>query len=305
MRIGLSPPIPGSGSVDDVVASARQAADDGFSTYWMAQVFGLDALTALTVVGREVSGIELGTAVVPTYPRHPWVMAQQALTTQAAIGNRLALGIGLSHKVVIEGMWGISFDKPVRHLREYLEVLVPLSKGETIEMQGTTVTARGTLAVPGAAPFPVLVAALGPQLLELAGRLADGTITWCVGPKTLADFTVPTISAAAADAGRAVPRVVAMFPVGVTTDPAGAQERLGRGLSVYGQLPSYRAMLDREGAEGAADLAIVGSEQEVADRIAHLKELGVTDLGAVPVSGNSDEASQTRELLRRLGAELA
>ena len=196
MRIGLSPQIPGSGSVDDVVAAARQTADDGFATYWMAQVFGLDALTALTVAGREVTGIELGTAVVPTYPRHPWVMAQQALTAQAAIGNRLALGIGLSHKIVIEGMWGMSFAKPVLHLREYLEVLVPLSKGQAVEVEGDTVTARGTIDVPGAAPFPVLVAALGPQMLELTGRLADGTITWCVGPKTLADFTIPTISAA-------------------------------------------------------------------------------------------------------------
>ena len=142
MRIGLSPFIPGSGSVDDVVTSARQVADDGFATYWMAQVFGLDALTALTVVGREVGRIELGTAVIPTYPRHPWVMAQQALTTQAAIGNRLALGIGLSHQLVIEGMWGMSFAKPILHLREYLEVLVPLSKGEAVSVQGATVTAR-------------------------------------------------------------------------------------------------------------------------------------------------------------------
>jgi 5,10-methylenetetrahydromethanopterin reductase len=304
MRIGLSPQVPGSGSIDDVVDAVRQTADDGFTTFWMAQVFGLDALTALTVAGREVAGIELGTAVVPTYPRHPWVMAQQALTTQAVIGNRLALGIGLSHQVVIEGMWGISFAKPVLHLREYLEVLVPLSKGEAVEVQGTTVTARGMLDVPGAAPFPVLVAALGPQMLELTGRLADGTITWCVGPKTLAGFTIPTLSAAAERAGRAVPRVVAMFPVGVTTDPTGAQERLGRGLTIYGQLPSYRAMLDREGADGAADLAILGSEQEVADRIAHLKNIGVTDLAAVPVGGNPDESTQTRELLRRLQADL-
>jgi 5,10-methylenetetrahydromethanopterin reductase len=305
MRIGLSPPIPGSGSVDDVVASVRQAADDGFASYWIAQVFGLDALTVLAIAGREVSGIELGTAVVPTYPRHPWVMAQEALTTQAATGNRLALGIGLSHKVVIEGMWGMSFAKPVLHLREYLEVLVPLSKGEAVEFEGDTVTARGRLEVAGAAPFPVLVAALGPQMLEVTGRLADGTITWCVGPKTLAGFTIPTIAAAAERVGRAVPRIVAMFPVGVTTDPAGVQERLGRGLSVYGTLPSYRAMLDREGADGAADLAILGSEQEVTDRIAALKEIGVTDLGAVPVSGSPDEASQTRELLRRLQADVS
>ena len=305
MRIGLSPFIPGSGTVDDVVASARQVADDGFATYWMAQVFGLDALTALTVVGREVSGIELGTAVIPTYPRHPWVMAQQALTTQAVIGNRLALGIGLSHQLVIEGMWGISFAKPILHLREYLEVLVPLSKGEAVSIEGATVTARGSLDVPDAAPFPVLVAALGPQMLALAGQLADGTITWCVGPKTLAGFTIPTISSAAEHAGRAVPRVVAMFPVGVTTDPAAAQEKLARGLTIYGTLPSYRAMLDREGADGAAELAILGSEQEVTDRVAHLKAIGVTDLAAVPVRGTPDEAAQTTDLLRRLAAALA
>jgi F420-dependent oxidoreductase-like protein len=305
MRIGLSPVIPGSGTVDDVVASARQVADDGFATYWMAQVFGLDALTALTVVGREVGRIELGTAVIPTYPRHPWVMAQQALTTQAVIGNRLALGIGLSHQLVIEGMWGISFAKPILHLREYLEVLVPLSQGEAVSVHGATVTARGTVDVPGAAPFPVLVAALGPQMLTLTGQLADGTITWCVGPKTLAGFTIPTISAAAERAGRAVPRVVAMFPVGVTTDPAGAEENLARGLTVYGTLPSYRAMLDREGATGAAELAILGSEQEVTDRIAHLKAIGVTDLAAVPARGNPDEVAQTTDLLRRLVAELA
>jgi F420-dependent oxidoreductase-like protein len=260
---------------------------------------------ALTVVGREVGRIELGTAVIPTYPRHPWVMAQQALTTQAVIGNRLALGIGLSHQLVIEGMWGMSFAKPILHLREYLEVLVPLSKGEAVSLQGATVTARGSVDVPGAAPFPVLVAALGPQMLTLTGQLADGTITWCVGPKTLAGFTIPTISAAAERAGRAVPRVVAMFPVGVTTDPAGAEEKLARGLTVYGTLPSYRAMLDREGATGAADLAILGSEQEVTDRIAHLEAIGVTDLAAVPVRGTPDEAAQTTDLLRRLVVELA
>jgi 5,10-methylenetetrahydromethanopterin reductase len=305
MRIGLSPPTPGSGSVDDVVTAARQAADDGFATYWMAQVFGLDALTALTIAGLEVSGIELGTAVVPSYPRHPWVMAQQALTTQSAIGNRLALGIGLSHKVVIEGMWGISFAKPVLHLREYLEVLVPLSKGEAVDFTGTTVTARGALEVPGATPFPVLVAALGTQMLELTGRLADGTITWCVGPKTLAAHTIPTLSQAAEQAGRAVPRVVAMFPVGVTADPASAHDRLAHSLTIYGQLPSYRAMLDREGAAGAADIAILGTEDEITDRVGQLKDMGVTDLGAVPVGGNPDEVERTSAILRQLQIEMA
>src|SRR6516165_745513 len=167
MRIGLSSATVGSGSLDDVVAEARRAAADGYASYWVAQVFGLDALTALAIVGREVPGIELGTAVVPTYPRHPWVLAQQALTTQAAVGGRLALGIGLSHQIVVEGMWGISFAKPVRHLREYLEVLLPLTRGESVKYRGETVSAHGALTVPGSTPVPVLIAALGPQMLEL------------------------------------------------------------------------------------------------------------------------------------------
>jgi F420-dependent oxidoreductase-like protein len=300
MRIGLSSASIGSGSLDDVVAEARRAVDDGYSSFWVAQVFGLDALTALTVVGREVPGIELGTAVVPTYPRHPWVMAQQALTTQAAIGGRLALGVGLSHQVVIEGMWGMSFAKPVLHLREYLEVLVPLSKGEAVSFAGRTVTAHGSLTVPGAAPFPVLVAALGPQMLETTGRLADGTITWCVGPKTLAAHTVPVLSKAAEAAGRAVPRVVAMLPFGVRDDVSAAHERMSRIFRMYGTLPSYRAMLDREGVEGPGDIAIVGHEDQMTERVMELRDIGVTDLMAVAIGGSPDELERTRLLVPHL-----
>jgi F420-dependent oxidoreductase-like protein len=305
MRIGTFGGTMTTGTIDDVVAEARQAADDGLATYWAPQIFALDALTVLAIVGREVPGIELGTAVVPTYPRHPWVMAQQALTTQAATGGRLALGVGLSHQIVVEGMWGISFAKPLRHLREYLDVLLPLTRGEAVSINGTTVSAHGAITVPGATPFPVLVAALGPQMLELTGRRADGTITWCVGPKTLAEYTVPTLSAAAERAGRAVPRVVAALPVAVTTDREGAHERAAKVFEIYGQLPSYRAMLDREGAAGPADIAIMGGEAEVADRISALPNIGVTDFVAVEAGGDADESVATRELLRRLTPTLA
>src|SRR3954449_13139406 len=121
MRIGTMSNAINGGTIDDIVNEARAAKEAGSHTFWSSQIFGHDALTALAIVGREVPGIELGTAVVPTYPRHPWVMAQQALTTTAAIGGRLALGVGPSHQVVIEGMWGLSFAKPILHLREYLE----------------------------------------------------------------------------------------------------------------------------------------------------------------------------------------
>src|SRR3954463_14442520 len=134
MRYGMM--LSDADGLDSVVEQTRRLAGDGFQTAWMSQIFGMDALTALAVVGREVPGIELGTAVIPTYPRHPMMLAQQALTTQAAIGGRLALGIGLSHQIVIESMWGLSFGKPVRHLREYLEVLMPLLGGSSVAFEG-------------------------------------------------------------------------------------------------------------------------------------------------------------------------
>jgi 5,10-methylenetetrahydromethanopterin reductase len=305
MRIGLFGLTVNTGTLDDVTAEARRAADDGFASFWVPHIFGLDAMTALALAGRDVPGIELGTAVVPTYPRHPWVMAQQALTTQAALGGRFALGIGLSHQVVVEGMWGISFARPVLHLREYLEVLVPLSQGETVHFDGTTVSAHGTLRVAGATPFPILVAALGTQMLEVTGRHADGTITWCVGPRTLTGHTVPILTNAAERAGRAVPRVVAGLPVAVSTAPDQTRERARQALQMYGTLPSYRAMLDREGAESVADIAIIGSAQEVTDRIAALSETGVTDFVAAEITGDPEETEATRAALRDLLAEVA
>jgi F420-dependent oxidoreductase-like protein len=305
MRIGINGGAMTTGTIEDVIAEARSAADDGFHTYWSPQIFALDALTVLAIVGREVPGIELGTAVVPTYPRHPWVLAQEALTTQAAVGGRLALGIGLSHQIVVEGMWGISFAQPVRHLREYLEVLLPLTRGETVKYRGTTVSAHGALTVPGSMPVPVLIAALGPKMLELTGQMADGTITWCVGPKTLEAYTVPTLTAAAERAGRAVPRVVAALPVAVTADRHRLHEKAAEVFQIYGQLPSYRAMLDREGAAGPADLAIAGSESEVADRISALRDIGVTDFAAVEIGGDPGESANTRDVLKRLAPTLA
>lgn len=300
MRIGIFGGTVNDGGIDDVVAEAARAEADGFASYWAPQIFGLDAMTALAIAGRQVPRIELGTSVVPTYPRHPWVMAQQALTTQAAVGGRFCLGIGLSHQVVIEAMWGMSFAKPVRHLKEYLAVLMPLVRGEAANASGETISAHGALTVRGATPLPVVVAALGPQLLHLAGAVADGTLTWCTGPATLAEHTIPTINAAAEQAGRAVPRVIAALPVCVTEDTAAAAERAAQVFAIYGQLPSYRAMLDREGARTVADIAITGGEAEVADRIRALAGIGVTDFAAVEFPGNPDEAARTRALLTTL-----
>ena len=287
-------------TIDGLTAAARSAAEDGFASYWTSQVFGLDALTAIAVAARQVDGIRFGTGVVPIQPRHPMMLAGQALTVSQASGGRLDLGIGLSHQMVVEGMWGLPFDKPVRRMREYLEVLGPLLAGEDPQYGGETVTARGGIGV-RADPPPVLVAALGPQMLAVTGHLADGTVTWMTGPKTLADLTVPTIQAAAEGAGRPEPRVVVVLPVCVTDDEADARERAAAEFSVYGMLPSYRAMLDREGMDGPADLAFVGSADAVASRVADVEAAGATTLVAAEF-GNPDERAATRALLKAMNA---
>ncbi|MEY2435799.1 MAG: hypothetical protein QOF97_635 [Acidimicrobiaceae bacterium] len=299
MQIGIFGGDTGA-TIDDLVGHIRTAKEQGFPSFWIAQIFGFDALTALAVAGREVPDIELGTGVIPTYPRHPMMLAGQALTVQSAIGDRLALGIGLSHQIVIEAMFGYSFAKPVRHMKEYLSILRPLLHGEAVSFRGETVSANGSLSIPGAAPPPVLVAALGSQMLHVAGRLAEGTITWMTGPATLAEHIVPTITSAAKEAGRDAPRIVASLPVCVTADPDGARERAANTFSIYGQLPSYRAMLDREGAAGPADVAIVGDEATVRSGIERVRDAGVTDFTAAEFGATETEKTATRDLLRSL-----
>ncbi len=283
-------------TVDELENSLREAAEQGFPSYWMPQIFGMDALTAIAVAAKNVPNIRVGTSVVPTYPRHPMVLAQQALTTQSVIGGRLELGIGLSHQPVVEGMWGISFDKPVRHMSDYLSILTPLLNDRRVSFKGESVIGRGEITPPPADAPPVLVAALGPQMLRLAGRLADGTITWMTGPETIRTLTAPTISEAADEAGRPAPQVAMGLPVCVTSDVDAARERADRDYAIYGQLPSYRAMLDREGAATPADVAIIGDAGEVADRIRALADCGVTTFAA-SAFGSSDELAATREVM--------
>jgi F420-dependent oxidoreductase-like protein len=296
MRIGVVSNAVNDGTIDDVVEEARQLEAEGFDTFYVSQIFGHDALTALAIVGREVPRIELGTGVVPTYPRHPMMLAQQCLTVNQAAGGRLVLGIGLSHKIVIESMLGLSYEKPVRHLREYLSVLGPMSRGENVAFDGEDYRVHAAVNVKGSSPFPIVVAALGPQMLKAAAELADGTYTWCVGPKTLAEHTIPTLTEAADAAVRPAPRVIASLPVAVTDDVDGWRERAAKIFAVYGQLPSYRAMLDREGAAGPADIAIAGSAGDVTEQVQALGAMGVTDFAAAVV-GTPDEVAATRAAL--------
>ncbi|MGH9083061.1 MAG: TIGR03564 family F420-dependent LLM class oxidoreductase [Acidimicrobiales bacterium] len=286
-----------------LVEQVQGFAEQNLASAWATQIFGYDALTALAAVGAQVPGIELGTGVVPVYSRLPQVMAQQALTVQAATGGRLALGIGMSHQVVVEGMWGLSYDHPARYLREYLAALLPMLAGEAVQAEGEVVTARtvSPLAVAGTPAPAVLVAALGPVLLGIAGRATDGTVTWMTGIRTIGEHVAPTIGEAARAAGRPAPRVVVALPVTVTGEPDRARERIDRAFAIYPTLPSYRAMLDREGAERPSDIALVGTDGEVAAAVAALAGAGATDLVA-SIVGDDEERARTTALLSSLAS---
>lgn len=301
MRIGiLLSERSGSDAVRALTDDLHRIAGEGFASAWMSHIFGVDALTALAVAGSRVPDIALGTAVVPTYPRHPGALAQQARTTALAVGpDRLNLGIGLSHRVVIEDMFGYGFDRPVRHMREYLSILDPLLRRQPVSFTGETLTGNLELTIPDEGRIPVLLAALGPRMLQLAGHSADGTVLWMTGPATIREHIAPTISAAAAEAGRPPARIVCALPVLVTEDAEGARERAARTFAMYGTLPSYRAMMDREGAAGPADLAIIGSEEQVAARVREIFDAGATEFVASIFAGGA-EAQRTRALLAGL-----
>ncbi len=292
MDMGIFRYIP---TVEGLVAEARTAAEQGFSSFWMPQIFGLDALTAFAVVAHEIPDITVGTGVVPVYRQHPMALAQQALTVSQISGGRLTLGIGLSHQIVVESMWGSSYARPLRYMTEFLEALVPMLAGETSSVTGEVVTSHGAIDIEAPAPR-LLIAALGPKMLEVAGRVADGTVTWMVGPKTLAGHIVPSIGAAAEAAGRPPPETVASLPVCVTESPADARGRAAREFVMYGQLPSYRAMLDREGASGPEDIAVIGSADEVGEQLVGLRTAGVTAFAAAEF-GTPDELAATREVM--------
>ena len=234
MRIGIMSGATGGadGTVDGLVKRCQELESRGFDSVWMANIFGLDAIGALGIVGRETERIELGTAVVPSYPRHPMAIAQQALTTQAASGGRFALGIGLSHQIVIENMMGLSYDKPARHMREYVSVLAPLLRKENVSFQGEQYQVNGAIDVSDASPAPLLIAALGDHMLKIAGSMTDGTILWMTGPDTIESHIGPKLRAAASEAGRPEPRIVAGFPIGITDDADAALERISKCMAM-------------------------------------------------------------------------
>jgi len=301
VRIGLTG---GAASVDKLVQQAERAEADGFSALWFPSAVLGDPLVPMAIAARATSRVELGTAVLQTYTCHPVLMAGRAAAVAAAIGapGRFTLGVGPSHHPVIDGMFGLSYATPGRHTEEYVQILTALLRGEQVHFSGDEF--RVNAAPAGAADVPVLVSALGPRLLRVAGQYAAGTILWMANAKAVQDHVAPRITQAWADAGRAgAPRIVAGLPVAVHDDVAEARSTAAQQFALYGQLPNYQRILEHGGVSGPADAAIVGDEASVTAQIEALFAAGATDVWAAPFPVGDDRSAsrtRTRDLLKQL-----
>ena len=267
-------------TVDGFIEAGRDLEARGFDTMWIPHVFGHDAITLAALIGRETSRIELGTAVVPTYPRHPTAIAQQALSAGAAADGRFTLGIGLSHPPVIERMIGLSYARRASHMREYMAVIGPILRGEPVQFEGDEYRVDMQVAVEDFRPVPVILAALGEKMLEIAGRESDGTILWMTGFRAIEEHVVPKLRAAAEAAGRPEPRTIAGMHVALTNEPDIANAQMEKMLEQYRMMPSYKANIDREGSMTPADFALIGDEKALDAQLDRLRDIGVTDLDA-------------------------
>ncbi len=291
-------------TLDGLLARIKQAEDDGFDSFWIPHISarGYDALTTLALAGIQTSRIELGVGVVPTYPRHPAALAQQALTTATASDGRFILGIGPSHRPGMEEGFGIPYDRPALHTREYLSVMRPLLEDGAVQFNGEFFNVNLELAALERPACPVLVSALAPQMLNLAGQLADGTVTWMAGPRTIETHITPRISRAAENSGRDAPRVCVGLPTAVTDDEIAARQTAAESYQRYGELVNYRRVLDIEGVESPADVVVVGNEVSLQSQLETFAEGGATDFVAniFDVPGEPDSAQRAYDALKSL-----
>jgi F420-dependent oxidoreductase-like protein len=303
MKIGL----PGFGSTPDkIIRQAERAEEDGFSSLWYTTGVGGDPMTAMALAGRATSSIELGTAIMQTYACHPVLQASRAIASGLAIGTpgRFTLGVGPSHEVFVDAMLGLSYEHPGRHTEEYVEVLAPLLRGERVTFVGEDFRVNaGPFAGAVEAGVQLLLSALAPRLLRVAGSYADGTVLWLANARAIAEHVAPRIQKAAADAGKPAPRIVTGLPVAVHDDVEEARSAATDQFSAYAALPNYMRLLDRGGVTAPAEAAIVGNESTVADQIIELFAAGATDVWAAPFGVGDDKSasrSRTRALLKQL-----
>ncbi len=297
-----------------LAADAAAAEAAGFSSLWVPQIpDDFDALTAVTVMGQATQRVEIGTAVLPIHSRHPIAMAQQALSTQAVCNGRLTLGLGPSHHWIVEGMFGLSYDRPAHQVRTYLEVLAAAFAGPgPVDVENDRYRVHNPLDITDITPTPILLAALAPVMLRMAGELADGTILWLADERAISEHVVPRITKAAADAGRPEPRVVAGVPVALCRDNEvdGARERANQLLGHAEYSPNYQRLLEHGNATDVGDILAAGDEQAVRNRLESFRDAGVTDVSVrtLPIGSTRDERraskQRTLEFLSSLCPEL-
>jgi F420-dependent oxidoreductase-like protein len=300
--------------VERLQSDARWAEEAGCSSVWVPQIPDeFDALTAATLVGLATSRIEIGTAVIPVQPRHPIALAQQALSTQAVLQGRLALGLGVSHHWIVDEMLGLPYERPVATLRAHLDVLEQALRGPgPVDVENELFRVHNPLDITDVAPTPVLLAALGPLMLKLAGERTDGTILWMADERAIGGHVVPRLVEAAEAAGRPAPRVVAGIPVCVCDDSEidTAVARTNRILSEAEVSPNYQRLLDLGDATSVGDLMAAGSEASVEKRLRSYADAGATDISVrvVPIGEDRDallaSLHRTRDLLASLAGAL-
>ncbi|MCP9271516.1 LLM class F420-dependent oxidoreductase [Mycolicibacterium arenosum] len=271
--------------VDAAVDQARRAYAAGVRQVWIAQQFDHDAITLSGLVGAAVPGLGVGTFVVPINPRHPLVLASQAQTAQAAAHGNFSLGLGLGAHAPEAKAFGVEWTNTIGRLREHLQVLRSIFDSGTVDFQGAELSAspEWPVTVAGGSPLPIYVAAMGPRALRVTGELADGTLPYLAGPRTLDEFIVPTIASAAAEAGRPAPEVIAAVPVLVTDDIDAGRDAAAEALGFYTSIPSYAKVIEREGVDSVIDLAAVGTAQDVARQLRRYRDAGATDVVLSPL----------------------
>jgi F420-dependent oxidoreductase-like protein len=293
------------------IAGAENA---GLDTAWIPQIpSDFDALTAVALMGASTTRIELGTAVVPLQAQHPIALARQALSVQAACEGRLTLGVGPSHHWIVQDMLGLPYERPAGYTRDYLDVLDAALNGPgPVDVENATFTVHNPLDLGPVTPLPVLIAALGPTMLKLAGERADGTVLWMADERAVAEHVVPRITKAAEDAGRPAPRIVAGIPVCLCLpeEVDAARERTNRILGEAEISPNYQRVLGYGDAKDIGDLCAAGDEAAILARFKRFADAGVTDLSVrlMPLGENRDELiaskQRTRDLLTDLAAAL-
>ncbi len=300
--------------VDRMLADARWAEGAGLRTVWIPQIPDeFDALTAAALIGGATERIEIGTAVVPVQPRHPIALAQQALSVQSVCGGRLALGLGVSHHWVIDDMLGLPYERLVGTMRDHLDVLDQALAGPgMVDVENDSFRVHNPLDITDLAPTPVLIAALGPMMLRLAGERTAGTILWMADERAIGDHIAPTINAAAAAAGRPAPRIVAGVPVCLCAEDEveAAVVRTNRILSEAEISPNYQKLLEHGEARNVGDLLAAGTEAMIEARLRSFADAGATDVSVrvVPIGEGREQllasSRRTREYLASLGGGL-